>query len=179
VKSRKQHGWTVFFALAMALVATGCGRSDGDQIPEALCGTRIDRELLRSVLTSTGDLTEYNRLDPSEEISAPCTLLSGGERILELHFYYSTASPGFAGRSKYDSVFRDISQWKSVSIADEAIVGNNGAIVSGPCIIGRNTELIIEMRMPEVNIMDESHRKDIEKFMRAYFPATVKTLDCR
>ncbi|WP_077796761.1 hypothetical protein [Streptomyces sp. JHA26] len=179
MKSLKWHGVTVFFALAIVLVTTGCDRSDGDQIPELLCGTRIDRELFRSVLTSTGDLTESNRLDPSEGISAPCTLFSSGKRILELHFYYSTASPEFAGRSKYDPVFRDISQWKSVNIADEAIVGNNGAIVSGSCVVGRNTDLIIEMRMPEVNIMDESHRKDIEKFMRAYFPATVKTLHCR
>jgi hypothetical protein len=169
---------TALFALATAFIATGCGGSDGDQVPETLCGTPVDRALLRSLLVSTDDLTEVNRLDPSEATSAPCVLRSDGKPILRLHFYFSTAAPGFAGRSRDDPVFEDVAQWRPVDIAEEAVVGNNGAIVSGPCVVGRNTDLIVELNLPEANITDESRRKDIEKFMRAYFPATLETLNC-
>lgn len=178
MRSFKQRGWTVLCTLAMAVVATACGRSEGEQLPEALCGTKVDRALLRPLLTSTDDLAEVNQLDRSEAISAPCTLYSDGKPVLRLHFYYSDAAPGLAGRSEFDPIFEDVSQWRPVNIAEEAIVGRNGAIVSGPCIVGRNTHLIVELHLPEVRITDERRRKDIDKFMRVYFPATVKTLSC-
>jgi hypothetical protein len=32
---------------------------------------------------------------------------------------------------------------------------------------------------PPIGLMDHTHRKDIEKFVRAYFAATLKTLGCK
>ncbi|MFB9461657.1 hypothetical protein [Streptomyces cinereospinus] len=162
----------------LAFASTACGRSGEDQIPEVVCGTRIDQTLLRPVLTAMEDLQESSRVDRTAAVSAPCTLYSAGDRILELHFYWSTAAPHFAERSEFDPVFEDLPGWRAVSIGEEGIVGNTGAMVSGPCVVGRNTHFILKLSLPEVNIMDESRRQDIEKFMRAYFPATVATLSC-
>ncbi|MEV5309658.1 hypothetical protein [Streptomyces sp. NPDC052610] len=179
MRTRKQPGLVGGLLLSLAFTATACSGSGDDQIPTVVCGTRVDRDLTRPLLTSTEDLHESSRVDRSEAISAPCTLLSDGRPILELFFYWTSDAPKLAGRSEYDSVFEDVSQGRPVDLADEAIVGTNGAIVSTPCKTDRSAHFTLKLHLHEAKITDEGRRKDIEKFMRAYFPATVKTLSCR
>ncbi|MFD7458355.1 MULTISPECIES: hypothetical protein [unclassified Streptomyces] len=163
--------------LAMGMAITACG-AEADQIPGTVCGTRVSPELTRSVLTSTEELVESSRVDRQEEISAPCTWYSQGRPVLELHFYWSMDAPKLAERSPYDSIFADVAEWRTMELGEEAIVGTNGSIVSAPCESGRSKQFTLELHLPEAKITDEGRRKDIEKFMRAYFPATVKTLSC-
>ncbi|MEU9589977.1 hypothetical protein ACGF7W_12960 [Streptomyces sp. NPDC048219] len=118
-------------------------------------------------------------MDRSELISAPCTLFSGDDRMMEFHFYWTSDTPGFAHRSRFDPVFRDVSQWRTANIGDEAVVGRNGAIVSASCDTARGRYFTLKLHLPQASILDEENLAEVEAFMRAYFPATVKTLRCR
>ncbi|MCG8966461.1 MULTISPECIES: globin family protein [Streptomyces] len=98
---------------------------------------------------------------------------------MEFHFYWTSDAPGFAQRSRFDSVFVDVAEWRKADIGDEAVVGTNGALVSGPCVTDRGRYFILKLHLPRASILDEGNRPEVEAFMRAYFPATVKTLHCR
>ncbi|MGX1132511.1 hypothetical protein RKD49_004701 [Streptomyces glaucescens] len=180
MKYFKQRGVARALALGLSLAAavTACRASDADAVPEVVCGTPVSPDLIRPLLPSTEDLTESSRVDRQEAISAPCTLLSSGQPVMELRFYWSMDAPNMADRSRYDSFFRHVAEWRPIKLGNEAIVGTNGSIVSAPCESGRNKYFTLKMHLPEASITDYGRRKDIEKFMRAYFPATVKTLSC-
>jgi hypothetical protein len=97
---------------------------------------------------------------------------------MEFNFYWTSAAPEFAQRSQFDPIFEDVSQWHKANIGDEAVVGTNGALVSGSCVTVRGRYFILKLHLPQATILDEGNRAEIEAFMRAYFPATVKTLKC-
>jgi hypothetical protein len=178
VRSLKKYGLVGALLLGLVISVSTFSDSGGDRIPSVVCGTKTDTDLIRPLLTSTKDLRESSRVERSEAVSAPCTLLSEGRPVLELFFYWTSDAPKLVGRSRYDSIFRNVSQWRPVDLADEAVIGTNGAIVSAPCKTSRSAHFVLELHLPEANITDESRRKDIEKFMRAYFPATLETLNC-
>lgn len=71
-----------------------------------------------------------------------------------------------------------VSQPRSIDFAQHAIVGTDGAISITPCKTKGGNYFTLTLQLPQVELTDQTHRKDIEKFMRAYFPATLKTLDC-
>ncbi|MDG9716965.1 hypothetical protein [Streptomyces sp. DH24] len=176
------HRWRIASqsaaVLAVCLAVTSCNGSSDEEIPQSMCGTRVDRDLARPLITSTDDLDEYSRVDRQEAISAPCALLSGGDPVLEFHFSWTPDAPGFAERDQFDPVFNDVAEWKVADLGEESVVGNNGAIVSTPCKTTRGEHFTLKLHMPRVKITDRSHRQDIIAFMRDYFPATVKTLHC-
>lgn len=60
----------------------------------------------------------------------------------------------------------------------KTLVGADGAISQTPCKTKGGNYFTLTLQLPQVKPGDESHRKDIETFIRAYFPATVKTLGC-
>lgn len=166
-------------ALALAFLVVSCGRGEKPQSPEEVCGTPINWELASPLVESAEDLHEYSRVDRSESISAPCTLFSGDDREMEFNFYWTPDAPKLAHRSEFDPIFADVSQWRKASIGDEAVIGTNGAIVSSSCITDRGRYFTLKLHLPQASILDEGNRAEVEKFMRAYFPATVKTLNCR
>ncbi len=58
------------------------------------------------------------------------------------------------------------------------LVGVDGAISQTACVTKGGRYFTLTLQLPQVQMARKSRRDDIEKFMRAYFPATVKTLDC-
>ncbi|WP_143074834.1 hypothetical protein [Streptomyces mangrovisoli] len=61
----------------------------------------------------------------------------------------------------------------------ETAVGDNGAISTAPCKTKGGNYFTLTLQLPQVPPGTRSYRHDIERFMRAYFPATLKTLGCR
>ncbi|MEV7126558.1 hypothetical protein [Streptomyces sp. NPDC093260] len=59
------------------------------------------------------------------------------------------------------------------------LVGTDGAISTAPCRTKGGNYFTLTLQLPRIELTDRTHRKDIEKFMRAYFPATLETLGCR
>ncbi|MEU1708258.1 hypothetical protein ABZ478_23265 [Streptomyces sp. NPDC005706] len=60
----------------------------------------------------------------------------------------------------------------------KTLVGTDGAISQAVCKTKAGGYFTLTFQLPQVKLTDQSHRNDIEKFMRAYFPATVKALGC-
>ncbi|MFJ9246021.1 hypothetical protein [Streptomyces sp. NPDC101776] len=68
---------------------------------------------------------------------------------------------------------------RGIDSAYKTIVGTDGAISIAKCKTKGGNYFTLTFQVPRINLMDHTHRKDIEKFMRAYFPATLKTLGCK
>lgn len=67
---------------------------------------------------------------------------------------------------------------RKINAPYEAFVGTDGALAAVPCKSRQGDHFALTLQLPQANPKDDSHRKDIETFIRAYFPATVKTLGC-
>ncbi len=72
-----------------------------------------------------------------------------------------------------------IRQPRGIDFTYKTIVGTDGAISIAPCKTKRGNYFTLTLQAPQMPLTDQTHRKDIERFMRAYFPATLKTLGCR
>lgn len=167
----------VLSALVMSLAS--CSDSTGHSLPEAICGTYIDSDITRPLVASVKDLHEFNRVDRREAKSAPCALLSESDPVLYFNFYWTVDSPGLERLAKGDDLALDIVEPRSVHSSDATVVGNNGAISTALCRTSGGRHFTLVLKLSQVSPTDRTHRKDIEKFMRAYFPATLKTLGCK
>ncbi|MEV8549669.1 hypothetical protein AB0L04_07490 [Streptomyces glaucescens] len=59
-----------------------------------------------------------------------------------------------------------------------SVVGNTGVISTTPCKTSAGSYFTLSVLLEGVNVTADAHRSSLEQFMRAYFPATVKTLGC-
>lgn len=76
-----------------------------------------------------------------------------------------------------ESVSR-VTEPRSIDFTYKTVVGNDGAISTTSCKTNGGKYFTLTLQLSQANPTDQGHRKDIEQFIRAYFPATVKTLDC-
>lgn len=177
----KRHRW--IGALGLGSLTTACV-GDLKEVsvpdPEKLCGTRVDPDLVRPLLESAEELDEYSRVERGQAISAPCLLHAGEEEVLVLFFYWTDTAPKVTEPDYDTSGFQVVRNTEAVSgLGDTAIVGANGAVATTPCRVGDKEHFTLKLFLPQVGPADAGHREDIERFMRAYFPATVKTWNCR
>ncbi|SOD84447.1 hypothetical protein SAMN06272765_1827 [Streptomyces sp. Ag109_G2-15] len=71
-----------------------------------------------------------------------------------------------------------VSSPRPIDYRYKTIVGTDGAISQAPCKTKGGNYFTLTLQLPQIKLTDQTHRKDIEKFMRAYFPATIRTLGC-
>lgn len=110
-------------------------------------------------------------------ISAPCVLLSGKERVLEFRFWWTEDKPDLMYLARSGSV-AGINYPQRIDLAEDSMTGIDGALSTTACKTEKGEYFTLTLQLPQIQLTDSSHRKDIETFMRAYFPATVKTLNC-
>ncbi|MFG2607373.1 hypothetical protein ACGFT2_28090 [Streptomyces sp. NPDC048514] len=121
---------------------------------------------------------EFTRVDRDESVSAPCVLLSGPDPSLEFQFSWDEFATDLMAQATGNGTVSRVNQPRRSDLAAKAVVGTDGAIATTRCKTKRGKYFTLTLQLPQVKLMDQSHRKDIEKFMRAYFPATVRTLGC-
>ncbi|MFF9178284.1 hypothetical protein [Streptomyces sp. NPDC014793] len=165
-------------ALPLALTLLSCGRAEDSAIPETLCGTSIDPALVRPLLVSTEGLHEINRVERTNPVFAPCVLVAGHDPVVELQFSWDGSPPDLTYLAQGTGSVSHVSQPRKIDLAEKAISGTDGAIAIARCKTKGGNYFTLTLQLPQVKLTDQSHRADIEKFMRAYFPATVKTLGC-
>ena len=163
--------------LSLSSVAS-CGSSVDREVPGVICGTRISPNLARPLVTSTEDWHEYDRVDRVEAITAPCLVLSGREVVLGFRFSWRDIETNLMYLAKNTGSVSRVTEPRSIDFTYKTIVGTDGAISIAPCKTKRGSYFTLTLQLPQVKLMDQTHRRDIEKFMRAYFPATIKTLGC-
>ena len=179
MNTRIRYGVLAVLPLALAMSLAACGYSADHSLPKAICGTHVDTDIARPLVASAKDLHEFNRVDRGEAKSAPCVLLSERDPVLYFNFYWTVDSPGLERLTKGDDLALDIVEPHSVHSSDVTFVGNNGAISTALCRTSGGQHFTLALKLSRVSPTDRTHRKDIEKFMRAYFPATLKTLGCK
>ncbi|MFE1879883.1 hypothetical protein [Streptomyces diastatochromogenes] len=170
-------------AVALAL-AVGVGvwygnRTDDGKPPTSLCGTKVSPILSERLLQAGGKVTEHNRVDRRKpQPSSWCQVLVDGESALAMRFaWHPDAVDPYKVAQSGDSV-SNMAAPARLEGDYKAAVGNNGAIFTVQCRTDIGSYFTLTLLLQKGNPVDRAHRKDIEKFMRAYFPATLKTLGC-
>jgi hypothetical protein len=161
----------------LSLLAVSCGESSDEEVPQAICGTRIDPDLTRPLLTSSEDLHESSKVDRAEATSGPCTVLSEEDAVLEFHFYWAANAPNLELMAR-DKQPLGVTEVRNGAVVNGMLIGDNGAIATSPCRTQTGKHFTLALQVSELGVADRSLRKPIENFMRSYFPATLKTLHC-
>ncbi|MFJ9868601.1 hypothetical protein [Streptomyces sp. NPDC101165] len=166
-------------ALSLVAVTTSCAGSSHQAFPEVICGTRISPDLMRRLVAARDDFHELNRVDRSEAISAPCALLSGKDPVVKLHFWWADGPVNLRYMAEETGPVSGVTNAREIDFEYKAVVGTDGAVAAARCKSKAGDHFALTLQLPQIKLTDQTHRKDIEKFMRAYFPATVKTLGCK
>ncbi|MEV7686507.1 hypothetical protein [Streptomyces bungoensis] len=171
------------FAVALALLvgfsAWYRARSVDAELPGSLCGTTVSPDLSRLILRPDGKVTEHNGVDRRRpRPSSWCQVIVDGRSALSFRFaWHPDAVDPYEIAQSHDSV-SSIEQPTRLNAAYQAAVGNNGAVATTDCETDVGDYFTLTVLLEGTNPVDRSRRKDMERFLRAYFPATVKTLNC-
>jgi hypothetical protein len=156
-----------------------CDTAVDHEAPKVICGTRIDSALTRPLVKAAEHFHEFNRVERSEAITAPCVLLAGRAPVLEFRFSWEETEADLMYLALDSGTISRVTEPRSINFTYKTIVGTDGAISTTPCKTKGGDYFTLTLQVPQISLMDHTHRKDIEKFMRAYFPATLKTLGCK
>ncbi|MER7494891.1 hypothetical protein ABT033_20055 [Streptomyces pharetrae] len=162
----------------VALLWSTSGEED-HEVPQTLCGTRVSPELSGPLLDAEGEVTEENRVDRKKpRASAWCEVLVGDKAVLSMRFAWH---PDEIDPLKVAESVQSVSNLLSPRRVDSSpgiVVGDNGAIATAPCRTTEGSYFTLSVLQEEGASAFDGRSVDIEKFMRAYFPATVRTLSC-
>ncbi|MFF7332432.1 hypothetical protein [Streptomyces sp. NPDC008150] len=166
---------SAFCLVGMSL--TSC--SPSPKIPRAICQTPISRKLSAAILQPTDGIRERT----SSGFGKPgqwsyCKVYVGEEQAMEIKLAthggsmdpMKAAYPG-------DAVFR-LQNPRRIRLADDAVVGDDGAIATTRCLDSSGADHFTLTLKVTRGRADAQRRVVIERFMRAYMPATVKSLHC-
>ncbi|MFF6998059.1 hypothetical protein ACFY93_24280 [Streptomyces sp. NPDC008313] len=165
-------------ALLMTTAAVSCGaRSPDRRIPSSLCGTPVDEDLSRPLFQSPGEITEWNRVDRAAAGSSWCVLLVGKREALSFKFAWHGGSMDPLAAASPDNSVTGLQNAHRIDLADDAVLADDGAIATTHCKTSGGDHFTLAIKLHQ-GVKNRPERKDIERFMRAYMPATVKTLGC-
>lgn len=164
--------------LSLFFFAVSCGTSGDHRIPKSICGTPIDPDLTRPLVTRNDDWHEWNRVDRTREITAPCLILSGDAIVLRLRFSWDPVAANLTYLAEETGPISGVEAPRKIAFVYRTVVGTDGAISTTPCKTRGGDYFTLTLQVPQISLTDQTHRKDIERFWRAYFPATLKTLGC-
>ncbi|MFD7301722.1 hypothetical protein ACFV83_12465 [Streptomyces pharetrae] len=170
--------------VAVGLLALGgwwlTGRAETPTLPESLCGTRIGPDLLRPLLPQDEAVTVDDDVDRERpRPSAWCVVYANGEEAIGLRYAWHSdpVDPLEIANSTSSVSQLELPQYVALPGA-RAVVGNTGAIATTSCRTSEGSYFTLSVLLEGVNVTADSYRSSLEDFMRAYFPATVKTLGC-
>lgn len=165
--------------LGFILLLTCCGKHAEPIVPKEICGTPIDPQVAHAVVEPAEGFHEFNRVDRGAAITAPCVLLSGNDPVLEFRFSWDRGPTNLMYLASGSGSVSRVTAPQRIPSLYTTLVGTDGAISTAPCGTKGGDYFTLTLQLPRIELTDRSHRGDIEKFMRAYFPATLKTLGCR
>ncbi|MEU7055149.1 hypothetical protein [Streptomyces sp. NPDC046197] len=155
-----------------------CDGAADQEIPKSICGTRMDPDLMRPLVTSAEDWHEYDRVDRSEAITAPCLVQVQNHLAIRFRFSWDENPMDLMYLAKNTGSISGVTDPREIASPYKMVVGTDGAISTTRCKTKGGQYFTLTLQLPRIKLTDQTHRKDIEKFMRAYFPATVNTLGC-
>ncbi|MGV9424730.1 hypothetical protein ACWDO7_10650 [Streptomyces sp. NPDC003656] len=163
----------------LAALGTSCSPAR-EYVPEKICGTHVDPSLTRSLLAPSSKWDEYDRVSRSEGVTAPCLVLSQRQVVMRLRFSWDSGAADLMHLASDTGDVSRVSSPRYVTANSYTMLGGtDGAISQAPCKTKTGNYFTLTLQLPQIKLADQTHRNDIEKFMRVYFPATVGTLGCR
>ncbi|MEU7424452.1 hypothetical protein [Streptomyces sp. NPDC040750] len=159
-------------------LTSSCTPSPDKARPAVICGTPVEPGLTRHLVPAGGDYREFNRVDRTKAVSAPCVLLAGKDAVLDFHFWWTDGPTDFKYMTAETGSVSRVNNARKIEFRYPAVAGTDGAIATAPCKTRRGNYFTLTLQLPLIKVTDRSRRGDIERFMRVYFPATVATLGC-
>ncbi|GAA3376380.1 hypothetical protein GCM10020367_47850 [Streptomyces sannanensis] len=170
-------GHLALACLAMSTLVS-CSSSAEEPIPERICGTPVDADLVRPLLEPLGKIDEYNEVDRKTAKTAPCLILVDEKATLRFRFsWHGGAVDPVKKATSIDSVIT-LNDPARADIGYNAAVGSDGAIATTACRTSGGDHFTLSLLLPRAPKNDKDTRTAIEAFMRAYMRETVKTLGC-
>ncbi|MFI8786574.1 hypothetical protein [Streptomyces sp. NPDC055105] len=164
-------------AACSALASLSACSQQNAEIPKSICGTRVDQRLTKPLLRTTGKVSEWHTAGWGEKETNWCIVRAGKDESLRLKFaWHSDATDPMKSASPNNNV---TGLWDPtrMSLADNAALGDDGAIATTRCRTKPNDHFTLALRLTHKDGVPRL-RQDIEQFMRAYMPATMKTVGC-
>ncbi|MFB7757387.1 hypothetical protein ACFC18_48725 [Streptomyces sp. NPDC056121] len=167
-----------FGSLALAALATLTSCSAQHVAPpKSICDTKVAKNLIEPLLQPSGKVSEWHSAGWGESGSAWCIVSVGQERALRFQFSWHPDSIDPLKFASPDDTVTGLWDPARMRLADSAAIGDNGAISTTRCKGGKGTHFTVALKLTQEGSVPHL-RSDIEKFMRAYMPATMKTVGC-
>ncbi|MFB8270213.1 hypothetical protein ACFC96_26915 [Streptomyces sp. NPDC055955] len=149
----------------------------GAEIPKSICGTHVNAKLVEPLLRATGKVSESHTAGWGKRETNWCIVRVAGDESLRLKFaWHSDTMDPMKSASPNNNV---TGLWEptQMNLADKAALGDDGAIATTRCRTKPDNHFTLTLKLSHRSDVPH-HRRDIEKFMRAYMPATMKAVGC-
>ncbi|MEV0276642.1 hypothetical protein AB0I22_09715 [Streptomyces sp. NPDC050610] len=166
-------------ALTLAVLlagAGGCGESRGYDVPKALCGKKVDSELLKPLLPPGERIDARQGMD--KDWTETCRVSVDKELVLYIDDARSSGHIDAMAFAK--EPYRQLKNLHKTGIGDDGVLADNGAYVVNRCAYrGKQASYILEIRVsgPRAESSD-SLRPEIQRFAESYLPVGAKAMGC-
>ncbi|MEU6661011.1 hypothetical protein [Streptomyces sp. NPDC046821] len=159
------------------LCLPACG-SQNIKIPASICETPVDPKLTAPLLKSTGELSEWHAAGWGEKGRSVCIISVDKTEALRLRFDWHTDT---IDPMKYSSPNNSVTGlWeprRMPHLADSATIGDDGSMATTRCKGRGKWHFTLALKVTRDRKIVHQPR-EIERFMRTYMPATMKTVGC-
>ncbi|MFA3837043.1 hypothetical protein [Streptomyces aureus] len=164
--------------VVLALLCLPACSAQHISVPRSICDTPIDQELTAPLLKATGKLSEWHTAGWGGKGRSVCIVSVDKSEALRLRFAWHTDA---IDPMKYSSLDNSVTGlWEPSRVrhlAESATVGDNGSIATTRCKGRGKWRFTLALKVSRDRQIVHQ-RKEIEQFMRAYMPATMKTVGC-
>jgi hypothetical protein len=174
--NRKSVGPLTLATLSSLVTLTSCSAQHVTP-PKSICGTKVARGLFEPLLKPSGKVSEWHSAGWGESGSAWCIVSVSKERTLRFQFSWHPDSIDPLKFASPDDTVTGLWDPTRMRLAESAAIGDNGAISTTRCKSGKGDHFTVALRLTQEGSVPHL-RSDVEKFMRAYMPATMKTVGC-
>nr|WP_245600704.1 hypothetical protein [Streptomyces sulphureus] len=166
---------------------TGCGIS-GVEVPDKVCGAKVDPGLLENLLPADGEYKETHNDTLPGYHGHECIAKTGKGH--EIRIRDELAPDGIDPLKALDSTVKHLENPEMISIGHKAAVGDTGIITHAHCKFRPKSAakieegeyvVIVKLWHDEVVVekATDKYRKDLVRFAKNYFPNAMKARGCR
>ncbi|MFE5008512.1 hypothetical protein ACFRJ3_28420 [Streptomyces sp. NPDC056696] len=160
-----------------ALCLPACSTRNID-IPRQICDTPVAQGLAAPLLKSTGTFSEWHTAGWGEKGRSVCIVSVDRSEAIRLRFSWHTDSIDPMKYSSLDNSATGLWEPRRIHhLAESATLGDNGSIATTRCKGSGKWNFTLALKVTRDNEVVHQ-RAAIEKFMRAYMPATMKAVGC-
>ncbi|MEU7044681.1 hypothetical protein AB0A77_26990 [Streptomyces varsoviensis] len=156
--------------------AGGCGESQDYEVPNALCGKKVDSGALRPLLPSGERIDVKPGLD--KDWTQTCRV--SVDKELALYINDARTSGDIDAMTFARQPHRQLKNPRKADIGDDGVLADNGAYIVNRCTYqGKKSSYILEIRLLGSRAKgSDSLRPKIQRFAESYLPAGAKAMGC-